>query len=355
LAATFETRLYHSGDEEEIIQLLRSCFSSWNNLEKPLDYWKWKYLDAPLGSIIRLAETNGKIVGVGHGVLLNVKIGSNMILSQMSGDVTTHIDFRGKGIYTMLDLFNDKTREEKKVMFNYSTSRNPIILNLKRKIERVIFPHPISYLVRINDIKLHLKNRPMKNSSLLQFGYKVMELFNKREHISSIQSSDFKIEGISSFDTNINAFWDKVKNYYTFILEKNQKFLNWRYCDPQSGTYFIYEALFNTEVLGYITVKITKEDEYSEGFIMDLLTLPGRIDVANALLNRATDLIDNKDVNIIYYESVDNNPYQEVALKNGFINSQTGPNVLCVLGDENYKLIKDSSPNQVAFTYSDLF
>ena len=88
---------YKPGDEKGIIDLLTMAFPFWEKLKSPLDYWKWKYVDPSMGSYIRVAKTEDKVVGVGHAVLLNVKIGGDILIGYMSGDVATHPDFRGRG------------------------------------------------------------------------------------------------------------------------------------------------------------------------------------------------------------------------------------------------------------------
>ena len=47
-------RYYQPGDEENIIELLKNTFPKWANFDNPLELWRWKYIDTPLRTMIRL-------------------------------------------------------------------------------------------------------------------------------------------------------------------------------------------------------------------------------------------------------------------------------------------------------------
>ena len=352
------TRYYRYGDEDEIIQLLHSTFINYAKDKSFSDYWRWKYFDPPLGSIIRVATIEDKIVGVGHSVLLNVKIGDDIVLGNMSGDAATHSDYRGLGIYSKLDKFNDISREERGVKFAYSISGNPIILKTKRNVPRVAFPKKISYMVRIHDVGLHLKNRPRSNQKVLRFGYRFFKFINRIIRLyrnAPVNKNDFVLEEIKQFDSSVDRFWNKIKGNYNFILEKNQRYLNWRYCDSRGGDFYIFKADNGEELLGFVVVQLVQSDGYYEGLLVDLLTIPDRLDVTNALMRHVCEFLDNKDVNVIYYECVDGHPFRYISLINGFVDSLLGPSLRCIMGDDLYNIINTSPPSKIYFNYGDLF
>jgi hypothetical protein len=357
LESEIKTRLYQPGDEDEILTLLQPVFTNYNKCKLSSDYWKWKYIDTPLGSIICVATIDGKIVGVIHSVLLNIKISNKIILGSMGGDATTHTDYRGLGVYTKLVNFIDKARDER-VIFRYSTSINPIIIKTKRDQPRISFPKEISYMIRIHDIDLHLKNRPRKNRVVIGLGIRVFKFVNRiLRFFSSVPNSknDFVIEETNKFDSSVEVFWNNIKDGYNFILVKDQQYLNWRYCDRRGGDFFVFKAGTGGDLLGFVVVQLDQKDGYSEGLIVDLLALPERLDVAYALMRRVCEFIDDRGVNAVYYECVDGHPYQSISTKNEFLDSRLGPYVRCVMGDEDYQIINGSPPKMVYFNYGDLF
>ena len=57
--------------------------------------------------------------------------------------------------------------------------------------------------------------------------------------------NDYKIFPIQYFDDRINVFWNKIRNEYNFITERNKDYLNWRYCDKRGGNHEVFIAEFD--------------------------------------------------------------------------------------------------------------
>ena len=367
MSKEIEVRTYQPGEEKEIVELLRVAFDTYRILEDPLDHWKWKFQDTPLGSIIRVAKIDDKIVGVGHGLLFNLKIGEEIILGHNSVDIVTHPDYRGLGVYSRINDIMPKLRDERGAKFNYSISSNPIIINRRSLIGKPeVFPKVISYMVRIRDVEAHLKNRPVTNTylkkrlttnpNLIGLGYRSLKTINKLKKIVKNDrgsKNDFNIEEVKKFDPRINVFWGRVKNSCNFSLEKDQKFLNWRYCDPRGGEFQIRQAVQEDNVLGYLILKTACDGGYTEGWIMDMLTLPDRFDVATALMRQACATLDNGGVNVVYYEVAKDHPYQNIAQICDFINTRSGPLIRCRFPGNTYNVVNESTPGKIHFNYGD--
>ena len=86
-----------------------------------------------------------------------------------------------------------------------------------------------------------------------------------------------------------------------------------------------------------------------------MLTPLGRLDVASSLLRYACDYLDDLGVNVVYYESVEGHPYQDLSWDYGFIDSRRGPYIRCLFEDESYNLLINSPPAKVYFNYGDFF
>ena len=353
----FIYRLYKPGDETGILDLLKLSFAEWTAIEKTLDHWRWKYLKTPIGTDIVVAEDNGKIIGVSHNMELRLKLGSSMILTHFGADTATHPDYRGKGIFGKIVEVLEKIRIEKQLGLEYAASSNPAIHKEWQKRGRTIFPHPISIMVRIKNVDLHLKMRPIDNPLVLKTGYYVkntMRIINKTLKPRISTSDNFVIEEVTNFKKANNEFWEKIKLHYNFILEKNSDYLNWRYSDPVSK-YIIKKATSNEELLGFSVIKISEKTDYPEAFIYELITLPNRPDVALALFNECCKTCDKMKINIIYYMVPKGNSYSKIANKTGFVDSERELFITChIIGTQvDFKVMEKSSPNQIYFTYSD--
>ena len=72
--------------------------------------------------------------------------------------------------------------------------------------------------------------------------------------------------------------------------------------------------------MGYIVLRINKYiREYASGVIVDLLTIPDRIDVAYALVQDANEYFLKNNVNIINFLAIKGHPYEKVLSHNNFV------------------------------------
>jgi hypothetical protein len=214
-------------------------------------------------------------------------------------------------------------------------------------------------MLKINDVKKHFKNKPTKNNLVSRYGFSLLKLLNQIKNTVSHSrtKSEIKIKNILKFDEKINSFWQNIKNSYNFIIEKNQRYLNWRYCDPRcslSGRFLIKQAEQDGEILGFIVLETKNKEDYSEGYIIDLLVLPNRMDVARELLVEACMFFRESDINVIHYRVVKNHPYQILFSEQGFIEVPSKMHMTYMIQDkEKMRLIKDSKPSQIHFNYGD--
>ena len=94
--------------------------------------------------------------------------------------------------------------------------------------------------------------------------------------------------------------------------------MNWRYCDPAAGRFTVRVALQEEGILGYLVLKVGD----GNGYIADLLALPGRIDVVRSLLEDALRLLRRAGVELVTCWMVSRHPYNGVLRRYGFIDSR---------------------------------
>src|SRR4030042_16027 len=82
----FSIRDFREGDEKQIVDLLVKAFPKWSKLDNPLDYYRWKLLENPVGKTITVAAIGEKIIGQSNGIHLRFKIGKSMVPSDLGGD-----------------------------------------------------------------------------------------------------------------------------------------------------------------------------------------------------------------------------------------------------------------------------
>ncbi len=360
----FLVRPYCSGDEEEIVSLLQLVFEGWPHFDlrcDPLDHWKWKYTDNPMKStIISVCMSNNEIIGCVHRIQKRVKIGDTVFLCCSGADSAVYPQFQGrKGYSKMFELVKDQEKKSG-TQCTYSVTYHPKLIKFFMKHRRV-FPHSTSVFLRVKDIDHHLRMTDVRRVGLYRCGFFLVKMSNKLKYAlssSSLPREDFRILRTHCFDDRIGGFWNRVQDHYGFIVERTKDYLNWRYCDPRGGDYIVKIAEGNGEVLGYIVARInTYRKDYPIGYIVDLLTLPGRLDVADALVRESVRDFDELNINTTKCQMVEGHPYQRILEKCGFMKSRSRIQVFFSLsesatGKELEKMLKCSA-NRIHFMYGD--
>jgi len=338
-------------------------FNGWPHFDikcDPLDHWKWKFKDNPSkSSLISIGVTDDKIISCSHRITTRLKIGDSVLLCSSVLDSAVHPNFRKMGIYTKMDEMGREFMTKSGIKYSFRITGNPILVKHHSKY-RNLFQHITFEYIWIQDIDWHLQMMHTRSAGLYKYGFRLIKLVNRFRNTYALPASsdhDFRIKEITSFDDAINQFWNKIKDHYTFIVERNKDYLNWRYCDSRGGNYVVKVAEIGGQELGYIVLRVNKyRENYPVGYIVDLCTLPDRLDVANALVRDAVQYFDDRNVNVIRCQVIKNHPYEKIFKRYGFLNKRHRIHVFCIphatISDELIKL-QTNSPNKAHFVYGD--
>jgi hypothetical protein len=115
---------------------------------------------------------------------------------------------------------------------------------------------------------------------------------------------DHKVEVIERFDETFDELFETVAASVPCVPEKDSAFLSWRY-GPNSpqGSATVLGVKESGRLLGYAVFWVTAEGR--DGHLLDLMTLPGRRDVARALLRESSRRLRHSKVNSIKYRFVE--------------------------------------------------
>jgi len=158
-------------------------------------------------------------------------------------------------------------------------------------------------------------------------GYRILSTINNIRNFLTFRQpaskKKVKIRSVQFFDARVDIFWNEIASDYRFIVERCQDYLNWRYCDSRGGNFNVFIAEEEGDLIGYCIIRINrKNEEYSLGYIVDLLTLHKRYDVSDALIQEAIDFFDSNNINIIDCLAVRNSQLGDNLRKNGFVDSR---------------------------------
>jgi predicted N-acetyltransferase YhbS len=334
-------RHFMEGDEEQITKLMEIAFHKWPRFDLECTskaHWIWKFREpANQTNTVVVAENhNREIIGINQAQVKKTKIGSKIVLARKTTEVAVHPEYRGKGVHKQLAIMGAETSKTKGADFSYSLSTNPVVVNYKKKeSEYSKFPHPIKQLVKIQNINKFIhywrehKETKRRENFTLKIGIhalKHLNTLNKVIQPSKKPDLKFRIQKIYAFDEKMKTFWENMMNNYDFIIEKSKEHLNWRYHDPRGGNYEVFTAEEQNILLGYIALRVNRVNpNHPVGYIMELLSLSDREDVAEALVNYADTYFTNEKVNAIYFTVVSGHPYEKLLSKYGFIDSRRRP------------------------------
>ncbi|HJP41779.1 MAG TPA: hypothetical protein QGF35_08765, partial [Dehalococcoidia bacterium] len=124
------------------------------------------------------------------------------------------------------------------------------------------------------------------------------------------------VEPLSEFGDNYEEFFRAAVPQFDCICVRDREYLNWRYIDPRGGWFRSFQALdLMGVILGYVVTKVTE----SRGIIVDLLALPGRDEIVQALASRAVDELEFAKVPVTTCWLPASHPYQSSLRSLGFV------------------------------------
>ena len=351
------TRPYKQGDENKIVPLLKTAFEKWPFFDidcSPVEHWRWRYQDNPVNKTnVVVIEKNEEIIACGHNIINDIRIYGKDYLGSYGTDHCVDPNYQGQGLSKKITDAHHELRKKQGILFPYMVTLNPkIISSGARKIAfPYVFPLSVIYLTRIEDINKHIQMKEVKQEYLARISH-----FLKRTIISQdLQpDSDITINKVSRFNEKIDKFFEKINIYYDFIINKNRDYLNWRYCDPRAGRYEIRIVEEDGDIIGYGIFRINKLSDYNEGYFVDLLAQPDRLDAAEALLLSGLVYFNENDVNAVSYQVIKGHPYEKLFNRYGFHGGEGERRVFYNYMGEDRLNIENLSPEKVHFSFGAL-
>jgi hypothetical protein len=217
-------------------------------------------------------------------------------------------------------------------------SRIERLLNLQR--QPALQPHAYEELV--GEESADLQDRiiaptrprapiPKPVQGLLNSGLRVAD-----EALGSVFGGKLKVEMLDGFDESFDELFERVASEVPCVAEKNSKFLRWRYGpgSPQHPV-TILGVRGREGLLGYTVLGVTIPgffDGLRDGYVLDLVTLPGRHDVARALVLEAIRFFRRAGVPMIRFRFLESptSPQSGDLLRMGFFPRKGRRNKLLV-------------------------
>ena len=269
---------YRDGDETSINDL----YNLVSGEKRELDIWKWKFLDCPINArpFILLAKDGDRILGHGASLLFKLKYFDDTLLIQHVVDYMFHPDCRigAMKLSVRMNLEGRKLWKSAGIDCSYA------------------FPNKAGYVMGRRAFKYKDAMRVetyTKHLTLSRFFAAVLPstFFLKIVDSLSRKSIRFlltlrcgkKMKGVQfhSVDSlnrkKIDEFWNKVKDRYDILLQRNYEYFNWRYIRHPESKFRILLAEKNGDVVGLAIAQSPREGDSSPGLVMECLSLEDKI------------------------------------------------------------------------------
>jgi GNAT superfamily N-acetyltransferase len=232
MALTF--RKYEPGDEAAILDLFHKSFG------KPLkaEYWRWRFLNNPLGEPMIDLAWDGPTLAAHYGVSpVAVDVHGEPRPSALSMTTMTHPQYRGQGLFPKLAAsLYDRLKQSGYFMVWG-------------------FPNDQSHRGFVHDLGWQdVSEIPMLR----------LEAPQGREQVSG-NISDF-----TEFEQAFDDLWPRARSGYQIAVRRERKFLRWRFHLDSGNSYRFLGCRERGEWLGYAAYKTYG----TELDLVDILVVP---------------------------------------------------------------------------------
>lgn len=228
------------------------------------DEFVWWFEKNPTGYLnIFLAEAEGALIGISCTNSFRVLVQGVEHLVPFSLNVLTHPTYRGRGIFSALELANEDDARRRGCAFMLSFPNRlstPIFL---RRLGWSATPGPW-YLVKARDpIRLLAAwGGRAWPERLAAAGRSALGWTFRRRWPSSV-------EPIDEFGAPFDALWQERARGGQWTLVKDARYLNWRFVEAPSGRYRCFRVREGSEDVGYVVLGRIEKRGIRLGYLAD--------------------------------------------------------------------------------------
>lgn len=294
-------------DWHRAVELLRVSFNggpSWfGATPDPKDHLVWKLVDFPHPARAYFAEHQGDLLGFTATLARSWLVRGEPKRAMDIVDAALHPSMQGR---VLMEAFRSLRREFetwRQTDFSFGFASHPASLRNRGFQGKEDLGQPLDTLVRPLDLFRYVRHAPPRRALPGPSRTRVqIELERRRRSRPAIARyaawqgrmlrhrlrrpvefsplGSFDVLSVEAFDERIDAFFERAASAFDFIQVRDRTFLNWRYADPRAGAFDIRVAETDGKVLGYAVLRTS----HAVADLADVLVLPGRLDVAHALV-----------------------------------------------------------------------
>ena len=314
--------------------MIEAAFGRWPSFELPvpaIDHLRWKLSGPYPGDTgyVRLTEKDGRLAGFAHAPRQDTIVSGRRRIGLGGGDTSMHPDFQGQGLYQTRIRFDENLTDLYETGLTFSS--NPTVaVATERDPNSHWLGNRIAVRVRVLDAwRMAAGRRTSLRAWMKGAADHAAEIAGTvGDALSDRRSSAVGMREISRFDERIDAFFEEASKPFDFIVDRSAHYVNWRYCDPRGGIFIPVLAELDGKILGYAVLKMSG----GLGYVADLLALPGRRDVAAALMRYAIAAARRHRAMALSCWMPLHHPYTGLLRRHGFFDSHRNAGASIAIG-----------------------
>ncbi|MCJ7431289.1 GNAT family N-acetyltransferase [Candidatus Bathyarchaeota archaeon] len=341
-------RPYIEGDETSYIAFMNSVFP---RVKFDLKRWDWEYRDNPFGFIQIFGDSGGRIVGHMGLACVKIKVGECIVRGSQAVDLAVCPDYRGRGMFLEIGEKLMQDAQDEGVVISYGVPNEPAYRgHLKYGW---FYVSEISVLVKVMSKRGFLIFLMEKFTSFIsrphsEFISKLIGLIKssiKTSHVKDWKNfpraGDFKIHVVTSFDEQIDKFWEVTSEQYHLLVARTSEYLNWRYVMKPHSDYVIQIVKRQDKIEGYVVLSTETHGSLGgkRGYIVDIFA--GSEKAIHCLLQSAFNYFVGENVDLVTCWMVRNQLSFDCFSKGGFINdSSASQKLICRINTSDDEFTK---------------
>ena len=269
-------------DEQGVIEVMGRSFDRWPPFDVPdgpLAFLRWYLVTGEnFAGRADVVVSEDRIAAAGLDIRRHAMVQGTMRTARLGAFVAVHPDFRGRGIYNVLDEFGDEAYDED---LTWSFGQVAAVRHVSEKRQaRLTVANPMCVFVRMFSPFGAARIGSGAERALRTVGYAGLQARSLVQRRPLPKVAGLVIREVREFDERLNLLWGAAAPTFDFIPLRTAEFLNWRYCSGGGGRFQQLLALEDDRVVGYAILRMVA----TRGHLVDLLAWPGRSDVLRLLV-----------------------------------------------------------------------
>ena len=303
-------------DKLEIFSFLDLAYGE-NARYKYPERWEWQFVHNPFKPLTELPvwiaiTEEGKIVGQSCAMYEPIKVEDKTLTIAWALDAIVLPDFRGLNLGFETLRTNCDTNGLWAGLSMAESSRHiltklgclPIdrvaVFERRLRVDSESVSHSIGHRLNKNIFgqklficleRIKLAKGVAACGNLL---IKIRDKFMAKPNDNGIQ-----IIQIDHFENSLDTWWDSIKADYPIIIQRDSKFLNWKFVDQPFMNYQRFLAVKDGQICGYVILRCATPPESNRGIIADILIQRQDKSALESLVAFSVDFFKHKNLDLI--------------------------------------------------------